>query len=184
MVIGPLERFLWSQKSESIWGFWFSHYTKTNIQQNIKSDLLRDFHVSHSCSAASAALQLVAANKSSLTQRIGMTACEGWRTMENTHLCCFENAATDASIMFSLSFLNGILFGEAAAAFQPALFCMVSLQEHLVYQLSSNSFLADFFSAFLLVLFNYSLHPPWGCFGFLSTSWKIYWSRLFLLLKT
>lgn len=81
MVIGPLERFFWSQKSESIWGFWFSHFTKTNIQRNIKSDLLHDFHVSRSCSAASAALQLVAANKSSLTQRIIVTACEGWRTL-------------------------------------------------------------------------------------------------------
>lgn len=68
--------------------------------------------------------------------------------MENTRPCCFEKAPSDASIMFSLSFLNTVLFGVAAVASQPALVCAVSLlslQELLVYQLSSNSFAAVFF---------------------------------------
>lgn len=186
-ALGPLEILLWSQKSES-WDFWFSHSTKTNIQGNIKYHsgiMMCDYHAPHSGSAASAAnpssWQQI---KTASAQRIQSTAWEGM--MANTRLWCFEKAATDASIMFRLSFLNTALFGEAAAASQPAVFSMaslLSLQELLVYQLSSDSFPNDFLSPFLLVL---PLELPTSSSSKLvcltNISWKIYWSRLFLVL--
>lgn len=144
-------------------GFLISRFTKVNIQICIMSC---DHHASDSGSAASAAVALVAANKNSCAQRKQMTAWEG--TTENTRLCSFEKSSDWCFNLFSLSFFNSVLFWMAGVASLPSLLCVVSLlslQELLVYQLSSNSFPADFFFLpfFLSSLFNYPLHPPRGC---------------------
>lgn len=161
----------------------FSHFTQINIQPNIWNIRYASWCLII-VPYIQVQLQVPACSSKykQLGSRIQTTAGEG--TMEDTRLYCFEKAATDASIMFSLSFLNTMLFGVAAVAFEPALYCVLclpSLQELLVYQLSSNSFHTVFF-------FCLSSHPPSSINHFIRPkavlAWnyelKDYWSCLFL----